>query len=178
MYSPDTLKIDLKALKEDCTSMEFRLSDDYFEAIEAPEVSKGNIYVKLDICKTAEDYFDFHFHVHGVVTVQCDRCLDDMDQDVEADNRLVVRLGEEDSEEDDLVIVDKDEAVVDVAWYIYESVALSIPIKHVHAPGKCNRAMIEMLEQHSATRSSDGDDEKTTDPRWSELEKLKQIIKD
>lgn len=38
--------------------------------------------------------------------------------------------------------------------------------------------MIKALEEHSAARSSDGDEEKPVDPRWSELEKLKTIIKD
>ena len=64
-----------------------------------------------------------------------------------------------------------------MAWLIYEFIALDIPIKHVHAPGKCNAAMIKALEEHSATRSSD-EDGAAVDPRWSELEKLKTIIKD
>jgi uncharacterized metal-binding protein YceD (DUF177 family) len=97
---------------------------------------------------------------------------------INTDNRLVVKFGEEYSEEDDLVTVDENEGIIDVAWFIYEFIVLNIPIKHVHAPGKCNPAMIKMLEEHSATRSSDGDEEDAIDPRWSELEKLKTIIKD
>ena len=104
--------------------------------------------------------------------------LEDMEQEVCADNSLTARLGEEYSEDDDLVTVDKDEALLDVSWFVYEFIALSIPIKHVHAPGKCNPAMIKVLEEHSAARSSDGGGEGAVDSRWSELEKLKTIIKD
>ncbi|HEY9551581.1 MAG TPA: DUF177 domain-containing protein, partial [Prevotella sp.] len=48
------------------------------------------------------------------------------------------------------------------------------PIRHVHAPGKCNPAMMKLLQEHSAARSSEVEEEKTAiDPRWGELMKLK-----
>ncbi|MBO5187147.1 MAG: DUF177 domain-containing protein [Prevotella sp.] len=167
-------KIDLKGLKEDETHVSFALDDSYFEAIDAPEVRKGNVSVDLIIRRTTDRYFDLSFHVDGEVTVQCDRCLDDMPQEIVTDSRLAVKFGDEYSEEDDLVTVPEDDGVLDTAWFIYEFIALSIPIKHVHAPGKCNRAMIETLAEHSATRSSDGAAEKTMDPRWSGLLKIKE----
>ena len=68
--------------------------------------------------------------------------------------------------------------LLDVAWFIYEFIALNIPAKHVHTPGKCNAAMIKVLEEHSATRSSGENEEAAVDPRWNGLEKLKTIIKD
>ena len=77
------------------------------------------------------------------------------------------------SEDDDLVTIDEDEGVLDVSWFIYETIVLNIPIKHVHAPGKCNRDMMKALEAHSATRS-DVEIEDSIDPRWSELLKIKE----
>jgi uncharacterized metal-binding protein YceD (DUF177 family) len=177
MCSLKNFKIDLKGLKEGSTTMNFNLDDDYFKAIEASEVSKGDVNVDLSISRT-NDFFNLDFHSEGMIHVPCDICLDDMEQPINTDNRLVVKFGEEYSEEDDLVTVDENEGIIDVAWFIYEFIVLNIPIKHVHAPGKCNPAMIKMLEEHSATRSSDGDEEDAIDPRWSELEKLKTIIKD
>ena len=96
-----------------------------------------------------------------------------MEQSIETDDRLLVRFGEDYSEEDDLVIVAENEGILDVAWFIYEFIALNIPIKHVHAPGKCNPAMIEMLQEHSAARSGE-EEEETVDPRWAALLKLKK----
>lgn len=106
--------------------------------------------------------------------MQCDRCLDDMPQAIVTDNRMAVKFGDEYSEDDDLVTVPEDDGVLDTAWFIYEFIALSIPIKHVHAPGKCNRDMIETLAEHSATRSSEGEADKPMDPRWSGLLKIKE----
>jgi uncharacterized metal-binding protein YceD (DUF177 family) len=85
----------------------------------------------------------------------------------------VAKLDEDLSGDDDLVIIKDDEGILDISWYIYESIVLSIPIRHVHAPGKCNPVMIERLKGLSATRSSDGNSEKEIDPRWDALKKLK-----
>jgi uncharacterized metal-binding protein YceD (DUF177 family) len=177
MCSPCTLKVDLNGLKEGVTPFEYNLDDAYFSAINGDEVKHGNINVALVIRRTS-DVFELDFHTEGTVIVPCDRCLDDMEQAVMADNRLVAKFGEEYSEDDDLVTVDKNEGIIDVTWFIYEFIALSVPVKHVHAPGKCNPAMIRMLEEHSSTRSSDEETSKPVDPRWSELEKLKNKIKD
>lgn len=177
MCSLESLKIDLKGLDEGDNALSFNLGDAYFEAIEAPEVRRGNVCVDLNVRRT-ENYFDLDFSVHGTVTVPCDLCLDDMEQEVESENHLVVKFGEEYSEDDDLITVEEADGTLDVAWLIYEFIALDIPIKHVHAPGKCNAAMIKALEEHSATRSSGEDDAEDMDPRWSELKKLKTIIKD
>ncbi len=177
MCSLKPFKIDLKGLKDEITLVRFNLTDDYFAAIDAPEVRKGNVAVTLSIRKTTERYFDLDFHIEGEVTVQCDRCLDDMPQAVVAEHRMVAKYGEEYSEDDELVTVPEDEGILDTSWFIYEFIVLSIPIKHVHAPGKCNDAMIKMLEEHSAARSSDGDEGQAIDPRWSGLLKIKESKK-
>lgn len=177
MCSLEPLKIDLKGLKDGDTTLTFSLDDSYFETISASEVQKGEVKAELSIHNVGSRYFDLDFHITGKVVVACDRCLDDMPLAIDARGKLVARFGEEYSEEDDLVIVPEDEGVLDTTWIIYEFIALNIPIKHVHAPGKCNRAMIEMLQEHStsAARSSDGVETTAIDPRWSELLKLKDL---
>ena len=177
MYNLAPLKIDLKGLQEGLTTVDIKLDDAFFEAIEAPDIKRGQLDLRLTVSRN-ESFFELMFDIKGQVIVPCDLCLDDMDQPIETDNRLLAKLGEEYSEDDDIVTVEKEEAILDTSWFVYESIALSIPIKHEHAPGKCDPAMIKALEEHSATRSSDEEEEKAVDPRWSELEKLKSIIKD
>ena len=87
---------------------------------------------------------------------------------------MVVKLGTVNSEEDDVIVVDEDEGILDTSWLIYESIVLAIPIKHVHAPGKCNPVMSKALEELSADRSSDEESDQPVDPRWSALLKLKK----
>ena len=172
MCNIESFKIDLKALPQGASILEFKLDDSYFKAIDAPDIQRGELSSSLSISRT-DDFFELNFHTEGIVHIPCDICLDDMEQSIETDDRLLVRFGEDYSEEDDLVIVTENEGILDVAWFIYEFIALNIPIKHVHAPGKCNPAMIEMLQQHSAARSGE-EEEETVDPRWEALLKLKK----
>lgn len=172
MYNIESFKIDLKALPQGKTFLEYKLDDEYFKAIDAPDVQRGELLCSLSVNRT-DDFFELEFHTEGVVHIPCDICLDDVDQTIDSDDRLVVKFGEDYSEDDDLVTVAEDEGILDVAWLIYELTALAIPVRHVHAPGKCNPAMIRVLEEHSAVRSGEGD-EKATDPRWAALEQLKK----
>lgn len=172
MCSMDTFKIDLEQLSEGVTTLEFSIDNRFFEVIDAPDVRRGKLQVRLDIEKTIAG-FEFRFHTEGVVYIPCDLCLDDMSQPIETDNRILVKLGTAYSDNDDTVTVDENEGILDTAWLIYEFIALAIPIKHVHAPGKCNPAMSKMLSEHSAARSSEEEETKAVDPRWEKLKNLK-----
>ena len=171
MCDLECLKVDLKGLKDDETSLVFNLDESYFSALDQAEVKKGSLHVSVSIRK-ASGFFEILIHEAGTVIIPCDRCLDDMEQPVETDVRLTVRLGDENSEDGDTIVVAEDEGILDLTWIIYESVALAIPIRHVHAPGKCNTAMTEVLEELSADRSSDEESDQSIDPRWEKLKKL------
>ena len=166
----DQFRIDLKAV-EDVEERHYDVTDEFFAALDTPEVSRGKVAVDLQIRKVA-GAFELLFHTEGSVVVACDLCLDDMDQPIDSDNQLLVKLGQENSEDDELIVVDENEGILDTAWFIYEFIALAIPIRHVHAPGKCNAAMTETLKKLSATRSGNGDGTQTMDPRWGKLREL------
>ena len=172
MSKLEQFNVDLKALSQGDNILSFVLDDAFFEAIEAPTVRCGRLQTTLTIHRT-EDYFDLDFHTEGLVTVACDRCLDDLEQPISADDHLVAKFGTAYSEDDELVIVAENEGMLDVSWFIYQFVELSIPLRHVHAPGKCNPAMMKALEEHSAARSGVESVESSVDSRWAVLEKLK-----
>jgi len=173
MCSLEQFKIDLKALAEDVTSLDYELTDQYFQALSDAEIKSGALHVSGSIRK-AVGFFELQLGISGTVQVPCDRCLDMMTQPIDTELRLVVKLGEEYSEQDDVIVVDEREAVLDTSWLIYETIALAVPIQHVHQPGDCNVAMSERLSELSAARSSDADaNEREIDPRWSALKGLK-----
>ena len=168
----EQFKIDLKGLAQGDTVLSFTIDDAFFEAVDAPLIRHGRLQTTLTIHRT-DDFFDLDFHTEGLVTVMCDRCLDDMEQPVQADDHLVVKFGTAYSEDDDLITVAKDEGILDVSWFIYQFVELRIPLRHVHAPGKCNPAMMDVLKEHSAARSGEESAQSSMDSRWAALEKLK-----
>ena len=171
MCSLERFKINFKDLNSEVTTKEWELDKDFFNALDTSEVESGALHVSLSIRK-ASGFFELLFHTVGSVDITCDRCLDLMEQPIETDNRLVAKLGSTNSEDDDTVTVDENEGILDTAWYIYEFIALAIPIQHVHATGKCNPAMTKALEELSADRSGDEESDQAIDPRWEALKKL------
>ena len=180
----DKYKIDLKGMQADSCKYEFLLDNLFF--IDGPEVQKGKVNVELTVKKTSRA-FELSFQTEGIVWVPCDRCLDEMEQPVTSSDKLMVKFGHEYAEEgDNLIVIPEEEGEINVAWFMYEFIALAIPMKHVHAPGKCNKAVTSKLNKHLRTSGDDdaeesfgaGEDivvedeaEEQIDPRWNELKK-------
>ncbi len=187
MAKLEQYKVDLKGMQMPVMEQEFELDNQFFIDLDAPEVRQGRGRVSLEVKKQAAgNAFELSFDIEGFVVVQCDRCLDDMEQEIAASDKLMVRLGTEYSEENDWVIIPEEEGEINVAWYIYEFIVLAIPMKHVHALGQCNEAMAEKLSEHLRISADDEDiagvemeeDEdlestsQISDPRWNELKKI------
>lgn len=184
----DKYKIDLKGIQADTCTYEFLLDNLFFTHIDGLEVQKGKVNVELKVKKTAKA-FELDFKTDGIVLVPCDRCLDEMELPVSSTDILFVKFGSDYAEEkDNMVVVPEEEGEINVAWFIYEFVALCVPMKHVHGPGKCNKSMMGKLNKHLKTTSDDESEdtfessieegieevgeEQTTDPRWNELKKI------
>ena len=175
MSSLECYKIDLKGLTEAETAFEWDVDDAFFSTLDTTEVQQGSLHVSGSIRK-ASGFFELLFHVSGTVSIACDRCLDLMDQPIEADNSLVVKFGSGNPSEDDVIVVDENEGILDCSWLVYETIALAIPTRHVHEEGACNKEMLERIRQ--LTRQEENSEEQAVDPRWSKLEKLKSTIKE
>ena len=154
----DAYKIDLKGMKNDTYSCEYVLDNLFFESIDSPEVQKGKVHVALTVKKTAGLY-ELSFKTEGIVQVTCDRCLDDMSLEVDADDHVRVKLGPEFGEEGDLLVLSEQDPVLNVAWFLYELIVLSIPIKHVHPAGGCNKEMAAKLYEHMAVSADELDEQ-------------------
>lgn len=182
-------KIPLKSLSPGVHNYEYELDKKFFDAIDGDEIKKGNVQVALAVKKTSSTY-EFNFHLRGAVQIPCNRCLDEMNQEIDTQNRLIVKLGKEYSEEsEEIIIIPEDEGEINIAWFLYEFIVLDIPIKHVHPQGECNRAMSSKLRKHRAVSAdddddivddddtdmdsfSDSDDTPVSDPRWDALKGL------
>ena len=96
-------KIDLKGMQENQVVYDFLLDNDFFTIIDAPEIQKGKVNVKLIVKKTSQA-FEFNFQTEGVVWVPCDRCLDEMEQVVVSTDKMMVKFGHEYAEEADNLV--------------------------------------------------------------------------
>ena len=178
-------------MRESSREYSYKIDNQFFVDIDAPQIQKGELDVQLTVQKSI-GVFVLDFHTEGVVYVPCDRCLDDVKIDINTDNIIKVKLGEEESEDEEFITVSEIDGFINVAWYIYEFIALSLPIKHIHAPGECNEAMLGALSKYLKTDANaddmDDDDDfeadraenaeaedaesREIDPRWDALKKI------
>jgi uncharacterized metal-binding protein YceD (DUF177 family) len=175
-----TYRVDLKKLSPATNyTFDYVLDSGFFEGVEGPEVEKGKVNVLLTVVRDLST-FELDFRLEGVITVTCDRCLEEMEIPIETKNRLFVTLGETNTETtDERIVVSEEKGFIDIAWYMYEFVALAIPMKHVHEPGYCNEVMaarlreicVEELKEEDESSESENCSRKT-DPRWDKLRTL------
>ncbi len=189
----DPYKVDLKSMTKDVQEYEYLLENKFFGDIGGDDIQKGKVRLKLTVKKSAGIY-ELSFAIEGTIIIPCDRCLDDMEFPVTSNNRLIVKLGKDYSEEsDEIVVIPESEGIINLAWFIYEFIVLTIPIKHVHAPGKCNKSMTSTLKKHApkgmedefggegdagdiiiTDNDTDESDDDAIDPRWDALKNFKE----
>ncbi|MCF0190291.1 MAG: DUF177 domain-containing protein [Marinilabiliaceae bacterium] len=171
--------IDYKALADGVHEFEFTADDTLFSSIENSLIPGGELRVALKATKSMQ-MLKLHFDIDGTLRLTCDVCLDDFDYKVEAlEGDIVMKFGDHYEElTDELVVIDEQSAEsINVAQWIYEIVASSLPIRIEHPLDEegdrtCNPEMLEQLARYT-TQDKNDDSETEVDPRW---EKLKGLI--
>ena len=76
----------------------FKVNNKFFEEIEYSVIKKGEIHVFLNLEKQ-DNMLILNFKLHGLTTVECDRCLDEFELAIQNQFRLIIKFGEEYMEE-------------------------------------------------------------------------------
>lgn len=184
-------KLPLKSLPKGEHTYEYHLDKDFFKNMESADVRDADVKVDLKVTYN-NDIYSLAFSLKGVLTVPCDRCLDDMQLDIDTTYSIKVKYGDDYRDSDDMMEIPESDDTLNVAYMIFDTASLAIPIKHVHPAGKCNRAMSSLLKKHKAHVPGDEDAEledelideiddlndstdsadSNTDPRWDKLKEL------
>ena len=182
-------KLPLKSLGTGTHEFEYHLDKQFFANMESSDVHEADLAVHLTV-KYNGDFYDLDFHVSGEVVLICDRCLDDLHYPIDTTYHIIVKYGEDyNDDSDEILEIPESDNTLNVAYMLYDTVELAIPIKHVHPLGKCNRQMSALLKKHRATAGDedaelenelideidtlpDSSDDAPTDPRWDALRKL------
>lgn len=150
--------VPLKSLSPGEHTFDFHIGEQFFANMENTDIHGADLNVKLTVTYRADRYA-LHFAVTGEVVVLCDRCLDDLVYPIDAAYDVMVEYGDDyNCDSDDLLVIPWRDNELNVAYTIYDTVVLAIPMKRVHPLGKCNRQMSAQLRKYR-TRSEDEDAE-------------------
>ncbi|HPI81007.1 MAG: DUF177 domain-containing protein [Cyclobacteriaceae bacterium] len=170
------LSINIVGLELKAHHFSFQLDDRFLQEYGQGYLPGGQFSVEVVLDKH-ETFIEADFKIEGTVTLTCDRSLDRFDFPIQLKKRILFKYGEEDMElTDEIILISRDHATLDLGQLVYEFIGLSIPMKKLHPRfreedengGSEDGKMI-----YSTMPGDDHQDDGLTDPVWEKLRKLK-----
>ena len=157
---------------------QYEFGDEFFRKYGSDLVSEGTFQVDLMLDKH-ETFLEAEFKIKGTARLVCDRSLEAFDFPIEKTHKIVFKYGEKDEEiTDEIVIIHRETATLELGQYIYEFIGLAIPLKKLHPrfqdEGEDESDLSEGKIVYTSEKVEDENkDGKEIDPRWNILKKLK-----
>ncbi|MFD2573746.1 YceD family protein [Spirosoma soli] len=172
-YDINIVGLDSKRYEYDFTS-----DDAFFAALDQPLIEKGHVRTHLVLDKS-ETMIRLDFHITGTVEQTCDRSLDCYDEEVDTQQTMLLKFGDHNEElSDEIELIERSTATVNVARYIFEFISLSLPMKRLHPrfrdeddqDDESNGKLI--YQSDPGTEAGSDEQQQDIDPRWAALRKL------
>jgi uncharacterized metal-binding protein YceD (DUF177 family) len=164
--------IPLNGSEEGVSEHTFKLGKQFFEYFEDSDILDSDVTVLMKLTKGIR-LFEMNFHLSGDLTVNCDRCLEPMVQEIDFDAELFIKYGEKYEEVDDKVVtIAPNDDQINIASFMFEYAKLSLPMQCTHFEGECNNEMLDQMEKYERKE----DKETKTDSRWDALAGLKDKL--
>lgn len=167
--------IPLTGLKEGSHVYDLEIDNNFFGSFDKSEIKEGKLKATVTLLKCSA-HMEMKIKISGSVRIVCDRCLEYYLQPLETEDHILIRHGDQWEEVDDeLITIPPGESELDISQLIYEFIHLGLPIQKAHATDDngesgCNAEMLRRLVKQTKEKTKD------IDPRWKDLEKLKNNI--
>ncbi len=157
---------------------EFDVNDKFFSKIENSEVQSGDIKVKAILTKQ-NHLLQMNFEFEGTVKVDCDRCLKGFDFPIEGEDKLIIKHGNPEESNDEILVIEEGDEQFDVSHYLYEYIILAIPARRVPCELDAEEFVCdyETKDKLDSITSDSDETENKNNPMWEQLSKLKKISK-
>ncbi len=176
--------IDIYGLDNKSYEFDYELGPAFFEEMPQDLVQKGHFGVHLVLDKSST-MIHLRFKIRGTVELLCDRSLEPFDEPVDTEGVIILKFGDHDEElTEEIFIINRNTTRINVAGYIFEFIALSLPMKKIHpdlreqSSEDTDDDTNETLVYSSAEAAPENDEEEKSedkmDPRWEALKKLKK----
>ncbi|HEY3430442.1 MAG TPA: DUF177 domain-containing protein [Cyclobacteriaceae bacterium] len=162
-------RINILGLSLNVHHFEYELGTDFLKKYDTGLVSEGTFKADVALDKR-ETFLDTSFKITGSVRLVCDRSLDEFDYPIDVSSKIIFKYGDEDKEiSEDVMMIHRGTETLELGKYIYEFIALAVPMKKLHP-----RFKNESDEEGGIIYTSDTESEKKEeiDPRWEMLKKL------
>ena len=165
--------IRISGIKNGSHEFFFNIENSFFESFVNSEVRNAKINAHALLVKEANK-LQLSLTIHGVIcNLLCDLCANEIKMPVSNSLSILIQESNYNIENtDEILYVKPNQHEIDISHLIYEAIILSIPMKREHNEeygNKCDQSVIELLDIYESK-------EKTQDPRWEKLTKVKDLI--
>lgn len=165
----ESYRINILGLSLAIHQFQYEFGNEFFRKYDKGLVSEGKFTVDVALDKR-ETFLEAGFKIVGSVKLVCDRSLDEFDYPIDVKRKIIFKYGDQDVEvSEDVIMIQHGTEILEIGQYIYEFIALAIPMKKLH-PRYQNES-----EEDTIIYTSDSTEEKKEgeiDPRWEMLKKL------
>ncbi|HVD99235.1 MAG TPA: DUF177 domain-containing protein [Cytophagaceae bacterium] len=183
MKSLKEFDIEIFRLTDGKQSFDYDLDDKFFAAIEGSILEKGKLKATV-VLDRSERLILADFKIKGIVELLCDRSVEPYDYEIDSDENLVFKFGDEFEElSEDVIMIPRDLQKLNLAQYLYEFIGLAIPMKRLHPKFQEEDTEEEdeqetrLIYRSDENEDNKSDDSETIDPRWNALKDLKNKLK-
>ncbi len=170
--------INIVGLENKRYEYDFTSDDAFFAALDQELIRKGHVQTHVVLDKS-ETMIRLDFHIIGTVEQVCDRSLDEYDEQVDTQQMMLLKFGDHNEElSDEIELIERNTATVNVARYIFEFISLSLPMKRLHPRFRAeedeadDESDVKLIYSSGPVSDDESDDQPATDPRWAALRKL------
>lgn len=152
--------IPYKGLKNGLHNYDFTLDHRFFELMENHDFVGSLFNVKVDLDKK-HDHCMLTFMIEGSLSTNCDRCTANIAMPIDQKYTLLLKFSESENpmEDDEIVFLDPETSILDIAPYIYEYVILSIPLVKIFDCDEdkdCDNEVLNKLYKEDDDTSEEG----------------------
>lgn len=171
MSSNREFDIPFEGLKNGKHDFSFEITDAFFEELDYSIIKGANVHVDF-LLEKKETMMIGSFEMEGVVEKPCDRCTEIMEVPLTVSHQMYYKFGEEDSGDENLIVLPKSAFSFSIAPTIYELLTVALPSRTIHKEGECNEEMLHLIEEYEGS-SEEIESDEDVDPRWNKLKNLK-----
>ena len=169
MKALQMFSIPIKGLGVGKHNFDFNLDGDFFSYFEGSEIQACAYKVDVTLDKQVR-MMEFSFKIEGSYKATCDRCLEAISIPTFSDDRLLVKIGEEEEgDNEELVYVDENDQNFNLSPYIYEFIHLAKPLQNVK---DCESEDFRDCDQDVLNKLYMEDQAESKNPIWDDLKNI------
>ena len=152
--------IPFKGLNDGDHRFQFEIDKSFFLHFKNDMVQDGNMQVIFDLDKKP-GVSTMQFDIKGSIFTDCDRCMEKISMVIDRHFSMLLKYGEEEEGNEDVMYIDPDLSHLNVGQIIYEFIILSIPMiktcdDEFIESKTCNQEVLKRLENDQNNTGSSG----------------------